>query len=794
MPSMHAKPSRIKPASARTGPAPVQQRAPSRVAHVVAAPANLHYASSALQRRKAMPAAAPGDGPVQCVWNYDAAEEYWEETDQGYIYDPDTHEWHWGDEDEGLHWAEREVIHADSREALLARFNTAGLREYMDNERVALPGNHEIAQVPDALPGWVPGDSGSDSGSDSGVEEDENISVMAMQGPAAAVGVDFRQHAYTGSYGANTCVIVLMRASDGVRNYGGSIHIAADELDSVRHAALALIRLLEAVGAAMGGLGRMQGLPVCYAIGGENSDDAGDLRDYTTLYNAFETVRGIMTLRGAVLPASAQDGGINASITNDAVRFDRGAQLKRDPHAAQADHGESRDAVVQGWFWSKPKYVRVETLKQRIAQAIKRGAGAYGDVIASRENVDSLLKLFTDPFHGMEAVLNNVLGRDGNFLPWAQSVLGRIEQGARELASDIGYWLTHHFIDHVELDRIQLTGSELHDRGLGVAIATWSYDHGPPAGPAVWRTVLKPDDRSFEQALLGGEHSVAGELNRRAGLKSHRVQTLDMQVSPAHGSMVEYVESGLGQAIQSGLRKLGILHSSQQATTESTAFAFLTGLHDLHEENVKYRGGAPVLIDAEVGLQPDIIDRQYTAGVAISNPGFSNAAVGEGHVEDQLAGRGGSSALLGWAKANPDPDQLGRIIKQKIGDTKARIVPVYTARWFALKNEYLNSLYVDDAQGMGAALNAGSREIPDGGRSPDMEGPGLTRQIGADQGGYYHPGRVEVGIQTLFQQASIPEFNYQPRTGRVFFRDEVIWQGQSIDAAIARLKARLRRA
>jgi hypothetical protein len=111
----------------------------------------------------------------------------------------------------------------------------------------------------------------------------------------------------------------------------------------------------------------------------------------------------------------------------------------------------------------------------------------------------------------------------------------------------------------------RLTGSDLHERGLGVSILTFNT----PAGDQ--KKVIKPEEKWTELRLLGsGPDSVASKLNALAAAggititvntaggpvtrpldPAAQILTLDMQVHAGHGTMVEYVDANEVNAYRS---------------------------------------------------------------------------------------------------------------------------------------------------------------------------------------------------------------------------------------------------
>jgi hypothetical protein len=177
-------------------------------------------------------------------------------------------------------------------------------------------------------------------------------------------------------------------------------------------------------------------------------------------------------------------------------------------------------------------------------------------------------------------------------------------------------------------------------------------------------------------------------------------------------------------------------------------------------------------IDAEVGMQPQIIMDQHTPGGArIRNAGLGDT---QHQVVDRplqgLPGRG--SDLLAWAKQHPD--ELLQMLRKAIGNTAARIVPVFTGDWFNFKDLFLENHFLADLGDSAtvrlrsmdyarSALEDAAHAVAEG----RGQSPGLKKQIGNNKLGATNRLLLKEGIEEDFMRGAIPELMYKPSTGRV---------------------------
>lgn len=461
-------------------------------------------------------------------------------------------------------------------------------------------------------------------------------------------------------------------------------------------------------------------------------------------------------------------------------------QMKSDTHGKRKKIQVGIGSIVQ-----RRAIPNMGQLRTGIITELNTGelaAGSHDHLLSSNlVNVNKLTVIYTPIVgHQHERAQSGDLGRaTGNAYRegWYDRVDTRIRRGAQQTASDWLFWERSieeaSEVEEVKATSVELLGDELHDRGLGPAKVNFMIEahHNPLI--VVNRTyVIKPEDRSVEKAILGKDDSVASNLNTNLS-KGRQVNTLDIETDTNHGTIMEYVTTNLKTLGESVLRKVHFWDTSETVTTETVALAFLTGLYDLHDDNVMSKGGAPALIDADVAARPT----EFRDGPS------QQAGFGVGpttRVQNQLGGnRSNDSQILQYAINNPDA--VIAMITRLIGVHRSRIVPVFT-RLLATRMAY----YVASKQsGDDWEARKYVDEIVKAIRAGAPPSPGLIGELGRDNGGLWSYVSVYRLVQRDFEEGVVPHFQYQSNTGQVFFHGRAIWQGQTLAQSMANLHTRL---
>ena len=474
------------------------------------------------------------------------------------------------------------------------------------------------------------------------------------------------------------------------------------------------------------------------------------------------------------------------------------------------------NAVIQ-----RAKLGDIKTMRAAIAEALNAGeeaaAGKGSRLLSSNaKNITELGKLFTMPTEKVEtekarATTLKRQSQNKYYEGRNDNILKRLARGAQELMEAVIFWgkdldTRDHRITTPSV--IELMGSDLHEKGLGAAKVT--YLRNDPEAVALYDlptikmvVMIKPEDRSIEQALLGTENSLASNLNQHLPT-TKKVSTVNMDVDKQHGTISEYVQSGLHEAATWALRKVGAFYSADENATETIALAFLGGIWDLHNENVITRGGKPVLVDADVALRPTEFINGPDNQQAFSRPlGLSDKLTGnkDQHrlttaVKGQLNGEAahkGKSILLQYAIDHPE--EVIKILVEVIGDKEARALPLLTADLVHGRRMY-ETLESEGDKHAVEELSMLADGVEKGGKDffGELKGKGFEGELGVDKGNCWDKAFVMKNLKADFDSAQLPVFSYQPASGRAFYHGKTVWVGYSIKDSMGALHKRLTQA
>lgn len=474
---------------------------------------------------------------------------------------------------------------------------------------------------------------------------------------------------------------------------------------------------------------------------------------------------------------------------NDLQTFGRGEAAEEDDVNRTPGRDEHRGEVAVAARTQRAVQVRtisdLRSLRLLIEECLDRGeetAGSREKMLSSEaSNVSTLIKLFTaDAIWEPPNTLP--LNTDNDYMQrWYRQVAKRVQTGAEHLVHAVLYWqqtLAERENATTSVRTVHLMGGELHERGLGVARVDYLLDYGSVPFSRL-RCMLKPEDRSIENALLGVDESIAEQLNRKLP-RSKRVATLNMDAHAEHGTIVECVESSLAKAATTLLRKIGVLYDRKSITIETIALAFLGGIWDLHIANVMTSGGVPVLIDADVAVRPTEYKEGPTCQEAFD---FDPSLIQE--VRDQLKRGEGTSEILQYAMS--EPDEVIKIIRSAIGNHIVRIVPVFTRDLCGGLKNYLVQMKNGRPEAATEVIEDLAQAIS-AGRSGSS---GLEGELGKDRDNVWNLTKVKAQLVIDFEQGQIPCFHYQPSTGAVTYGDNLIWVGYNLNDSMRDLRVRL---
>jgi len=452
---------------------------------------------------------------------------------------------------------------------------------------------------------------------------------------------------------------------------------------------------------------------------------------------------------------------------------------------------QRRPAVVQ----RAPDIVDLTSAQAHIQAVLLKAAKGkpYDQLLAAPANVNKLVRHYSmtssgqlskEEWHDHNLRTMSTGEQSDAMQDFQSGVDKRIRSGAKELVASIEFWrkkLHPTSVKQVTVSRLTLTGSDLHESGLGTVLIDFQK---PQGGPSPFKgtsaeVVIKPESRDFEAAVLG-TGGVASQLNAAANLtQAEGVQTFDMMSDRAHGALIARI-----QGVEPEVAKAANQVENSSAVIETLAITFLTGMFDLHHENVLWKDGAPFLIDADnatraAQVDPSLFDKGGKRGKVpqTGQSGFTKFA--KGTYDDEIAAQGGEgtsdSRILKWVQDNPA--QARQILLDGLKGKTGRVVPLATSelglsmRNFALTGEGI--------------LNDTVRALPDG-VHPSI---GLKGESGGAG-----PLDEEVARREMrknFKAGQIPFFTYDYDTGWVKVNGKKIWLGQTAEAFVDKVFVRL---
>jgi hypothetical protein len=348
-----------------------------------------------------------------------------------------------------------------------------------------------------------------------------------------------------------------------------------------------------------------------------------------------------------------------------------------------ADSFETCTTVGIVQMTPRPEDDRVNYVKGKLQTILRKAArgNVDPDILATDENINQLLKLLR-----INASKSDETERE-RWDKWVKRVLNRISKGAVHLAKSLKYWKTKIYPDdpkRYNISNVELTGSDLHEKGLGVAIVTFKpNDEGLLGGSdlSIIKVVIKPEDRALEKNLLGSEGtSLAQKINTICGLDVNRqIQTIVMETHSNYGSMIQFIEGQQAKEFHGH-------ENDTNAMSEAIVFAFLTGLSDINKENVIWYHGKPYLIDADNALNK--LQLEGPSGQS----GFfsyseSRTNQDEKDLKSNLFAAADRSQIIRKLIANSGP--LLEEIKLAFQGKEGRVVPIHTNKWAQPLNQYI---------------------------------------------------------------------------------------------------------
>jgi len=392
------------------------------------------------------------------------------------------------------------------------------------------------------------------------------------------------------------------------------------------------------------------------------------------------------------------------------------------------------------------------------------------------------------------------------YLIYVNNILDRICDGAVFLKNSIDFWKNEianrrvPFIKErgwVRVTKVELTGSDLHDRGLGAAFVTFKFGIISPSEITV---MIKPENRDIEQSLLSDdENSLANQFNNadwtitdergeepvELNADEGRIGTIKMRADEHYGTIIEKI---IGKEINQ------VQRINMVSTIKSIVFAAMCGLYDLHRENVLWDdNGQLYFIDADNAMKGSVLGKPE---MAQSQSGFPRSFKDREELVSILAV---DRRIIDAAK---------RAFEGKHG----RIVPLSTKFLGGLKRllwrysdvsrrAFLYSTYVDKLLNGGEFDDDSGLPIPEKVEitsEEDMKiyktfkndvciGPGLKREVGEIEEDDFRTD-AEVNLaESNFMSGQIPFYEYWYTDGEVKHQGVTICKGNNIEKAFREL-------
>lgn len=397
------------------------------------------------------------------------------------------------------------------------------------------------------------------------------------------------------------------------------------------------------------------------------------------------------------------------------------------------------------------------------------------------------------------------------FMEYENNVLRRIEGGVHFLCNSIDYWINEiqrGSVNFLKSDRepeiveIKLTGSDLHDKGIGAAFVTFRlFKKGWIFYSKEDKTVLiKPESRDIEESLLSDrEDSLANQYNQsewdiedaRSGEPvklddtSGKISTIKMKVSDEYGTIIERIA---GEEIK------GTTPINFVSTIKSIVFATMCGLYDLHRDNVLWdEDGELYFIDADNALKTDILNNTLRAQ---GQSGFPidfrsrNILIQLLYVDPHIIERTRQAFEGKHGRAVPLSTKYLSNIKRRLWRFPEDF------RWNFLLNQYslklleggtANEIGVPISETTGMDGQIGQRESNVMTRIMQFEvqvGPGLIREVNANPRTFNNELEAQIAYND-FMSGQIPFFEYWYTNGEIKHRGHTICIGKSLNEAFA---------
>ena len=431
------------------------------------------------------------------------------------------------------------------------------------------------------------------------------------------------------------------------------------------------------------------------------------------------------------------------------------------------------------------------TIAGLLTAAEQRYAGTMDGQLAKPAHVAFLLNqaLRYDTWNGPGASLDGFISG----FSAKQDKFDRIRDGAIYVANSLDHWrrwLNPTAPATVTITDVKFIESDLHEHGLGVIKVKFAKPLGPLghkfATDTVVEAMIKPEDKSLEEALLGDDPtSAASKINQIVGLNDpkERLTTIKMSSNATYGSLVQLVK---GMSAED-LKKTGGATPIEPAFHETLVFAYLAGLDDLHRENVFWDDGKPYLVDADNVLSHNQMLNKDNGKLTQGGFGGSyNAAEAKKNKADIVGGTNTVNSKILDAMMTDDIKKIQIVdaLKLAIAGKQGRVVPIRTNKWANILKGYQTVSQtdkdnkLDDCSGTTFLVRLVS------GFNQDI-GPGLSGVAGASGPAPFYDAVAErVELKKDLDAGVVPFYTYDFSSGHVTHNGAHIYDGLTVDQAM----------
>lgn len=486
------------------------------------------------------------------------------------------------------------------------------------------------------------------------------------------------------------------------------------------------------------------------------------------------------------------------------IAWHKGGYKRINPATGQidvldADEGRQVDSTVLEAY-----------LLTRLEAVVRAGIGdlPWVNTLVTQANLKKIM--YASNPEGSKALRFDDMGKSLSgakfiaYYKWVTAVDGpfqRILEGAQYVRASLEHWrkwLNPPDGDGVTITSVTVNGSDLHEHGLGVLFVKFNKPIGGPAeytAAGEHEVVVKPEERSLEEKLFGTQDgSLANYVNAEVGLAGEdQITTYKQKVAQGFGTLCEKVVATRAKDLPKGEDRV-----LTQALKESLVFVLITGLTDLHGENVLWRDGKPYMIDADNALKlkfmtPSKATAQsgYTAYSKDASPALKEIYAGSEDYETSIL----------QALQNPDSPERRRLllkVQEIFAASVGRTVPIETGVWAGRLKDYIACSTVGDPGNRPEVgkvpttkwqwCNYWASTVPTG---KGANAPGLNGEVGVRNGtdGNFQAPVEAAQLFADFKVGQIPFYNYRYVDGKVLHNGQVVWDGQPIAERMAGLFA-----